>query len=81
MLAFGAAGEAPEHGRAGNEEAGERRIEAPGEHENRAALDGAERTGLAGRQGKSVQRERALSGLLRDGLAVGTPDTGYRLPE
>lgn len=29
----------------------------------------------------AVQRERALSGLLRDGLAVGTPDTGYRLPE
>lgn len=28
----------------------------------------------------AVQRERALAGLLRDGLAVGSPDTGYRLP-
>lgn len=27
-----------------------------------------------------VQRERALAGLLRDGLAVGSPAEGYRLP-
>ena len=27
-----------------------------------------------------VQRERALAGLLADGLAVGNPDDGYRLP-
>ena len=29
----------------------------------------------------AVQRERALAGLLRDGLAVGVPETGYRLPD
>ncbi|GAA1736152.1 A/G-specific adenine glycosylase [Microcella frigidaquae] len=29
----------------------------------------------------AVQRERALAGLLRDGLAVGAPETGYRLPD
>lgn len=28
----------------------------------------------------AVQRERALAGLLADGLAVGNPDDGYRLP-
>ncbi|RZS59122.1 A/G-specific DNA-adenine glycosylase [Microcella putealis] len=28
----------------------------------------------------AVQRERALAGLLADGLAVGDPETGYRLP-
>lgn len=28
----------------------------------------------------AVQRERALAGLLRDGLALGTPEEGYRLP-
>ena len=28
----------------------------------------------------AVQRERALAGLLADGLAVGDPDDGYRLP-
>jgi len=28
----------------------------------------------------AVQRERALAGLLRDGLAIGAPETGYRLP-
>lgn len=28
----------------------------------------------------AVQRDRALSGLLRDGLAVGSPEEGYRLP-
>ncbi|WP_371739996.1 A/G-specific adenine glycosylase [Frigoribacterium sp. VKM Ac-2836] len=27
------------------------------------------------------QRERALAGLLRDGLATGSPDEGYRLPD
>lgn len=29
----------------------------------------------------AVQRERSLAGLLRDGLAVGSPAEGYRLPE
>ncbi len=29
----------------------------------------------------AVQRERALAGLLRDGLAIGAPETGYRLPD
>ncbi len=29
----------------------------------------------------AVQRERALTGLLRDGLAVGSASDGYRLPE
>jgi A/G-specific adenine glycosylase len=29
----------------------------------------------------AVQRERALAGLLRDGLAVGSAGAGYRLPE
>ena len=28
-----------------------------------------------------AQRERALAGLLRDGLVVGDPTTGYALPE
>ena len=28
-----------------------------------------------------VQRERALAGLIRDGLVTGTPDEGYRLPD
>lgn len=28
-----------------------------------------------------VQRARALAGLLRDGLATGSPDEGYRLPD
>jgi A/G-specific adenine glycosylase len=28
----------------------------------------------------AVQRERALAGLLADGLAVGDPDAGYALP-
>lgn len=28
----------------------------------------------------AVQRERALAGLLRDGLALGSPEEGYRLP-
>ncbi|MBF4599779.1 A/G-specific adenine glycosylase [Frigoribacterium sp. VKM Ac-1396] len=28
-----------------------------------------------------VQRERALAGLIRDGLVTGSPDEGYRLPD
>ncbi|KQO82689.1 adenine glycosylase [Frigoribacterium sp. Leaf263] len=28
-----------------------------------------------------LQRDRALAGLLRDGLAAGSPDEGYRLPD
>jgi A/G-specific adenine glycosylase len=35
---------------------------------------------VAGVWPDAAQRERALAGLLADGLAVGSPDTGYALP-